>query len=48
MNGFGVHLYANGSRHEGFRLNDRKHGRGKIIDKDGGVTESEWNMGQLL
>ena len=48
MNGFGVHKYANGDRHEGFRLNDKKHGRGKIISKDGIVQESEWNMGQVI
>lgn len=39
-------VYGAGGSYEGEWFNDQRHGRGKLIDKNGKVWEGEWILDQ--
>lgn len=40
--GRGIQLWPDGSKYEGYWLNDMANGRGRLIHSDGDVYEGEW------
>ena len=40
--GYGVQIWSDGSKYEGFWSNDKANGKGRLIHADGDVYEGEW------
>jgi len=40
--GFGVQVWGDGSKYEGFWRNDKANGKGRLIHADGDVYEGDW------
>jgi antitoxin component YwqK of YwqJK toxin-antitoxin module len=37
-----VEMFKQGSRYEGYKLNNMRHGKGKFFYQDGGLYEGDW------
>jgi hypothetical protein len=48
MTGYGIFYWIDGSRYEGYWNHSKKHGEGKITQKDGQVTEGLWEAGRKV
>ena len=46
--GIGVKTFADGRRYEGRWRDNKYHGKGKFIERDGTVTVAEWHMGAKI
>ena len=46
FSGYGIYHYPDGARYEGKWFEDKRHGAGKIIEKDGTVILGDWIMGE--
>ena len=46
LDGYGREFFEDGSYYIGMFKNSKKHGQGKLVDKDGTVKEKEWNDGE--
>ena len=43
--GFGTNYYSSGAKYEGNFHTDKRHGKGKMVSKDGTVFEYKYKMG---
>lgn len=41
-NGYGITLWHNGDKHDGYWLDNEAHGQGKFFFNSGAVYEGEW------
>jgi hypothetical protein len=44
--GLGILLFRDGSKYEGFWLNNIAHGHGRLIHNDGDIYEGQWLEGK--
>ena len=40
--GYGITMWPNGEKHDGYWIDDEAHGRGKFFFKNGAVYDGEW------
>lgn len=42
-----IETFKQGSRYEGYKLNDMRHGKGKFFYLDGGLYDGDWKYNKM-